>query len=333
MLYKKNKNINFKKEKIMVAGGTGFLGKRVVKMLKERGYSFVTASLILDTDFRNKSQTEKFFRKEKPSVLVNCAAFVGGIKFGLEHEGEIYYNNTLMNLNLFECARKFRVKRVVNPISNCSYPDVDNKEFKEDEWWDGFLHRSVLVYGFVKKGTWVLSTAYRKQYGLDVVNLIVPNMYGSGDHFDEVRSHALGALVMKICKAKKENLSEVVVWGTGKPIREWLFVDDCVEAFLRSLKIPPIDKPINIGRGEGVSISKLANLIKEAVGYNGKLIYDTSKPDGAPYKIMNVDKMKSVFKWTPPTNIKKGIKKTVEWYYKNILDGRLVNERRNSKRR
>ena len=315
--------MNLKKEKIMVAGGTGFLGKRVVKKLKEKGYPFVTTSLSLGTDFRNKSQTEKFFQKEKPTLLINCAAFVGGIKFGLEHEGEIYYNNALINLNLFECARKFGIKRIINPISNCSYPDVDNKKFKEKEWWNGPLHRSVLVYGFVKKGTWVLSTAYRKQYGLDIVNFLVPNMYGPGDHFNEVRSHALGALVMKICRAKEKKLPEVIVWGTGKPIREWLFVDDCVEAFLKAFKIPSADEPVNIGRGEGVSISKLASLIKKAVGYKGKLVYDTSKPDGAPYKIMNVKKMKKIFDWLPPTDIEKGIKQTVNWYYNNSLKGEL----------
>jgi len=310
---------NLKKEKIMVAGGTGFLGKRVVKRLKEDNCKFVTTSLSLGVDFRNLKQTENFFHKNKPSILINCAAFVGGIKFGMEHEAEIFYNNTLINLNLFECAREFKVKRIINPISNCSYPDVINKKFKEEEWWNGPLHPSVLVYGFVKKGTWVQSIAYRKQYGLDIINLLVPNMYGPGDHFDEIKSHALGALIIKIVKATEESLPEVVVWGTGKPVREWLFVDDCVEAFIHSLKIPQQEEPINIGRGEGISIKRLAELIKETVGYKGKLVYDTSKVDGAPYKIMNVAKMKKIFNWMPPTDVKTGIKKTIDWYNENIL--------------
>ncbi len=308
-----------KYQKIMVAGGTGFLGKRVVKRLKGEGIPYIATSKSLGVDFRDYAQTEKFFQKERPDILINCAAFVGGIKFGMEHEGEIYFNNTLINLNLFDCARKYGVKRIINPISNCSYPDVVDKDFKESEWWDGPLHRSVLVYGFVKKSTWVLSVAYKSQHGLDVINFLVPNMYGPGDHFNEVRSHALGALIMKIANAKENNLDEVIVWGTGKPVREWLFVDDCVEAFLRGLTIKPQEEPINIGQGFGISIKDLAEMIKDIVGYKGRLVYDTTKPDGAPYKVMNIDRCKEIFNWHPNTDLKEGIKITVDWYYENIL--------------
>ncbi|GAI14604.1 unnamed protein product, partial [marine sediment metagenome] len=155
--------MSLKIKKIFVPGGTGFLGKRVLKRLEEEKLPYVTTSKSLGVDFRNYSQTENYFFKNKPNIIINCAAYVGGIKFGMEHEGEIYLNNTLINLNLFECARKFGVERIVNPISNCSYPDVLQKDFKENEWWDGPLHRSVLVYGFVKKATWVLSEAYKSQ--------------------------------------------------------------------------------------------------------------------------------------------------------------------------
>lgn len=311
--------INLENKKIFVAGGTGFLGKRVIKRLEEEGMNFAIASRSMGVEFRDKNQTEKFFGKERPNVVINCAAYVGGIKFGLEHEGEIFYNNVLMNTNLIEYARKYNVKRYINPISNCSYPNIVQKDFKEDEWWNGPLHPSVLVYGFVKKATWVQSYAYHRQYGMDFINFLVPNMYGPGDHFDEVRSHALGALIMKIVKAKEENLPEVIVWGTGKPIREWVYVDDCVEAFIRALEIPPVLEPINIGQGVGISIADLAKTIKRIVGYKGKLVFDTSKPDGAPYKVMNVDKMKKIFNWTPPTKLEEGIKKTVDWYYENVL--------------
>lgn len=317
--------MSIKVKKIFVAGGTGFLGKRVLKRLKEEKLTYVTTSQSLGVDFRDYSQTENYFLKEKPDVLINCAAYVGGIKFGMEHEGEIYFNNTLINLNLFECARKFGVKRIINPISNCSYPDVLQKDFKENEWWDGPLHRSVLIYGFVKKATWVLSVAYKSQYDLDVINFLVPNMYGPGDHFEEVRSHALGALIMKMVNAKERGLEKVLIWGTGKPIREWLYVDDCVEAFVRALYISSEEEPINIGQGKGISIKELADLIKDIVGYSGELICDTSKPDGASYKIMNVDKCKEIFDWHPDTELKIGIEKTVRWYYENILKREFHN--------
>ncbi|MCK4781673.1 NAD-dependent epimerase/dehydratase family protein [Candidatus Parcubacteria bacterium] len=312
--------INFKNKKIFVAGGTGFLGKRIVKRLKEERMDFVTTSLSMGVDFRDKRQIEKFFEKERPEIIINCAAYVGGIKFGLEHEGEIFYNNALINTNLIECARKYNIKRYINPISNCSYPDVVQKDFKEEEWWDGPLHPSVLVYGFIKKATWVQSYAYHNQYKMDFINFLVPNMYGPNDHFNEVRSHALGALVMKVVKAEEENLPEVIIWGTGEPIREWLYIDDCVEAFIRALEIPSAIELINIGQGKGISIGELAKMIKEIVGYKGKLVFDISKPDGAPYKVMNVERMEKIFNWLPPTKLENGIKKTVDWYYKNIIN-------------
>lgn len=311
--------MNFKNKKIFVAGGTGFIGQRVVKRLEEEKMNYVTASLDTGIDFRDRNQTEKYFREKKPEVIINCAAFVGGIKFGLEHRGEIFYNNTLINANLIECSREYKLKRFINPISNCSYPDLAKRKFREEDWWKGSLHPSVLVYGFIKKGTWVQSYAYHDQYGMDFINLLLPNMYGPGDHFDETKSHALGALIMKMVRAKEENLPEVVVWGTGRPIREWLYVDDCVEVFLRALEMQPVLEPINIGQGTGISIAELAKVIKKIVGYRGKLVFDPSKPDGASYKVMNVERMKKIFNWIPPTKLEDGIRTTIDWYYKNIV--------------
>lgn len=304
------------KDKIFVAGSTGFLGKRLVKRLAKEKMNFIGTSLSLGVDFRDMKKLDKFIKKERPTIIMNCAAYIGGIKFGLDHEGEIYFNNTLINTNLFECARKHKIKRIINPISNCSYPNVLEKNFKEDEWWDGPLHYSVMVYGFTKKATWVQSYAYNKQYNLDTVNFLVPNMYGPEDHFDEVRSHALGALIKKIIKAQLEKTPEVIIWGSGNPVREWLYIDDCVEAFIRGLSIDPIVEPINLGQGTGITIKDMAKIIQKIVGYKGKLVYDRSRPDGAPYKIMNVDRMKKIFNWTPPTRLEAGIKKTIDWYYK-----------------
>ena len=180
---------------------------------------------------------------------------------------------------------------------------------------------SVRVYGLVRKTSYVQSVAYHQQYGVETINLVVPNMYGPGDHFDEVRSHALGALVMKIVQAKRSNADKVVIWGTGRPVREWLFVDDCVEAIFRTLTLPYHAEPINIGIGSGVSISELAELIKREAHYGGALEYDLTKPDGAPYKVMNIDRCRSVFNWQPATGLDEGIKTTVAWYRKSVGDG------------
>jgi len=301
-------------KKIFVPGGSGFLGSRVVKKLTEQNASFVSLSLSDGIDFRDFNQTRTLFAKEKFDAVINCAAFVGGIQFGYEKPAELFYNNILMATNLMEAARLTAVKRFINPISNCSYPANLVKDFTEDEWWNGPLHESVLVYGFVRKASWVQSWAYHRQYGFQTINLIMPNMYGPGDHFEEARSHALGALIMKFVEAETNKQPRVVVWGSGKPIREWLYVDDAVEALLKALEIDFSVEPINVGIGKGISVMELAELIKEATGYKGDIVLDTSRPDGAPYKTMNNDRLKQTFNWVPPTTLRDGIKHTVDWY-------------------
>ena len=305
----------------LVAGGNGFLGKRVIEKLKNRNLGFESFSKREGIDFRNFEQILNLFKERRFDAVINCSAFVGGIQYGYQKPGEIFYNNILMSTYLMEAARLTGVDRFINPISNCSYPGNLKKDFREGQWWDGALHESVLAYGFVRKASWVQGWAYFMQYGFKSIHLIMPNMYGPGDHFEEVRSHALGALVMKLVDAKRESSPEVIVWGTGKPVREWLYVDDGAEALIRALEIEPGIEPINIGVGKGISILELAELIKGIVGYKGRIVLDKSKPDGAPRKIMNNRKMKEIFSWVPPTNLKEGIEKTVEWYIKNAEKG------------
>jgi GDP-L-fucose synthase len=225
-----------------------------------------------------------------------------------------------MTLNLLEACHLFRVARLVNPISNCSYPG-SAEFFKEDEYWDGPLHESVMVYGFVRKASWVGAWAYAKQYDLDVLNLIFSNMYGPGDHFEEERSHALGALIMKFVEAKKKNLPEVVVWGTGAPVREWLHVDDASEAMVRGLKAPRSESIVNVGIGKGVSIIEMANLIKSYVGFSGKIVLDTSKQDGAPYKTVDGRRGEELLGWKPSKDFHRGIEETINWYIKESVNG------------
>lgn len=306
-------------DKIFIAGGTGFLGKRLIKKLKEKKLPFVTTSLSMGVDFRDFKQTLDFFKKNAPAIVIHAAGQVGGIKYGIDHAGEMYYNNVLISTNLIEAARLISVKKFISPIANCAYPNVVSRDFKEDEFWNGPLHDSVLVYGMVRKAQWAQTWAYNRQYGMNFVNLVLSNMYGPGDYFDVERSHALGALLMKIITAKERNSKKVIVWGTGKPIREWLYVDDGAEALIRAINIDYNVEPINVGVGKGISIKALAELIKEIVGFNGKLVLDITKPDGAPYKVMNAEKCKQIFKWLPQTDLRVGVEKTYEWYTKHIL--------------
>lgn len=301
---------------ILVTGATGFLGKRVCKKLEERGLEYTKTSLRLGTDLRDKEQTMQLFERIRPTQVLHCAAYVGGIQFGLKHTAEMFSNNLLMSIQLFEACHRYGVRRLVNPISNCSYP-AKAMLFKEDEYWDGPLHDSVATYGFVRKASFVGAQAYAKQYGQDTINLILSNMYGPEDHFEEERSHAMGALIMKMVKAKRENLPQVVVWGTGTPVREWLYIDDGAEAMVRALDLAPTDELLNIGVASGISIGDMAQMIQREVGYTGKLVFDTTKADGDPYKTVDGSRAQKVFGWSPETALEQGIRETVKWYLEN----------------
>lgn len=301
---------------ILVTGATGFLGKRVCRQLEKRDETFYRTSLSLGTDLRDERNTFELFEKVKPEYVLHCASYVGGIQFGLKHSGELFRNNMLMETSLLEACRKYQVKRLVNPISNCAYPG-EATYFKESEFWNGPLHESVLIYGMVRKMSYIGAVAYQQQYGVDTVNLILSNMYGPEDHFEEERSHALGALIMKMVKAKREEKPKVTVWGTGKPVREWLYVDDGAQAMIRAIDIDPYINPINIGIGKGISIKDMAFLIKEIVGYEGKLVFDPTKIDGAPYKTVDGALGENKLHWKPEKDFRQGVTETIEWYMEN----------------
>ncbi len=310
--------------KILVTGATGFLGRRVVKKLKEKGIVPAVTSLSLGVDLRDRDQTSRLFQSLKPDVLLNCASFVGGIQFGFKYPVDIFENNLLMNVNLLRAARDSGVSRIVNPISNCVYPGQATF-FKEAEIWDGPMHESVQVYGFVRKAFWMGSWAYQQQYGLDVLNLVMSNMYGPEDHFEEERSHALGALIMKFVEAKRRNTPFVNVWGSGKPVREWLHVDDGAEAMIRGIKAPSDPGFVNVGVGRGISVLEMCELIKEITAYPGEIKLDLSKPDGAPYKTMDGTKGRQILGWSPSIPFREGVADTIKWYEEHYPDIRNRN--------
>jgi GDP-L-fucose synthase len=301
---------------ILVTGSTGFLGKRVCALLNQKGLSFTTTSLTSGLDLRDRQTTQDFFHRVRPTHVLNCAAYVGGIQFGYKHPAELFHNNLHMTLNLLEAASQNGVTRIVNPISNCAYPGAATV-FREDEFWNGPLHESVMVYGFVRKASWVGAHAYARQHGLDVINLILSNMYGPDDHFEEERSHALGALVMKIAKAKSLGLPQVVIWGTGTPVREWLHVDDGAEAMVRAMSVAAHIDPVNVGVGKGISILELARMIAAIVGYQGELVLDATKPDGAAHKTVDGTKGRELLGWEPSRDLRSGIVETINWYIEN----------------
>lgn len=302
---------------ILVLGATGFLGKRVIKKLEESEREFYPSSLSMGCDLMSYEETYQLFETVKPEYVINCSAFVGGIDFGYSYPADLFLKNTTMTLNILESSKNHGVTRLINPISNCAYP-AQSSLFKESEFWDGPLHESVQVYGSVRKLSTIGSWAYAKQYNLDVINLILSNMYGPEDHFEEKRSHALGALIMKMVQARIEGSEKVTVWGTGLPVREWMFVDDGAESLIRGLDIPKTINPINIGVGKGISIKDLASIIKKEANFDGELVFDESKPDGAAFKTVDGSIGKKIFNWSPEKDLFEGIAETVKWYENSI---------------
>ncbi len=308
---------------ILVLGSTGFLGSNVCKLLKLNGTQYTGISLSTGLDLRNFSKVDELFNSLKPSTIINCASYVGGLHFGLMHPTELFENNLQMCINIYRASQKNLVHKIINPISNCTYPGKKSF-YKIDEWWDGPMHESVYIYGFTKKALWVASQAYNLEYKIISNNIILPNLYGPGDHVDVYRAHALGALVSKFVSAKINGANKVVVWGTGSPIREWLHVRDGAKALVNSINVEIGSDPINIGRGEGVSIKDLAFMIREIVDIDCEIVFDHTKPDGAPVKTL--DGSTGVFKlsWSPEIDLDVGLRETIASRFHQMTEGSNV---------
>ena len=301
--------------RVLVLGSNGFVGKAMCKRLEAEECAY-SASTHKECDLRSREETRALFAKYRPDIVVNLAAFLGGVHFGYEHAAEMFTNNMLMQINTLDACRDYKIQRLVNPIGSCVYPGALDL-YTEDKLWEGPLHPSVQAFAMAKKAFIVASWAYHKQYGLDIMNLVMSNMYGPGDHFDPVRSHAVGSLVQKFVEAKESNIPTVTVLGTGKPIREWLYVEDAVDALYRAMDAEPYDSIINIGAAKGYSIQETAEIIKEITGYEGQILYDTDQMDGALCKRVDGRRGNELLDWYPRTEFKTGLKKTVEWYMQN----------------
>lgn len=299
--------------RIGILGQSGFLGNAISRRLNSKNIAHSGTSLSQGTDIREQEALRSWFSEHRPDVVYNCAAFVGGIQFGYENPIAIFDNNLQMTLNIYRCCSEFGVKRLINPISNCIYPSKASL-FREEIVWDGPLDDSVLIYGMARKLHFVGSLAYGREKGLDTINLVLPNMFGPGDHFDPVRSHALGALIAKIVTAHRNKSDEVVIWGSGKPIREWLFIEDGASAMIAAQTASAFEELINVGTGSGASILESAEMISKIVGYEGRLVCDTSRPDGAPCKTLDGSRAVSRLNWSPSHSFEDGLRATIEWY-------------------
>lgn len=304
--------------RVTVTGGAGFLGQHLVKRLKSYGAQ-VYVPRQRDYNLTTLDGSLRCLLEHPCDQLFHAAAYYGGIGINVNEPANLYYRNLVMGANLMEAARLAGVSKVVNIGTACSYPGYLEGHLKEEDLWAGPCHASVVNYGLTKKMLAVQGLAYKKQYGLDSIHLILTNLYGPGDSYNPDRSHVVAALVRKWVEADLAQAPSIEVWGTGKPVREFIYVEDCADAIvLAAEKYNDVTLPLNIGTGIGTSIRELVETINEVTGYRGRLDWNTDKPDGAAFKVLDVARMKSALDgWVPPTSLKDGLKKTIAWYRAN----------------
>lgn len=300
--------------RVVVLGGFGFLGANVATAFKQRGYQVDSCSRRTGVDARDEHALLAYLGRVNPDILVHCAAHVGGIAYNAKCPIAIFEDNLLIGYSVVRAACRAGVRKLVNIMPNCTYPG-EMDLYTESKWWDGPMHPTVLTYGMPRKALWLHSIACREEYDLESIHLVLPNLYGPRDHFDIVRSHALGALIHKIIEAKNKNIEEVEIWGTGSAVREWMYVKDAARGIALATECYNDVEILNLGCGKGCSIRELAEMIREQVGWSGRFVFNTARPDGAPVKILDIQKMMSALGgWSPATELRSGIAKTIEWY-------------------
>lgn len=291
------------------------MGTHLVAKLKELGPKQIR---IADIDKYDLRKYEDCLRATKGmDVAIHLAAKVGGIGFNREFPAELFDDNILMGTFMMMAARKNKVKKYVALGTICAYPKFTPVPFKEKDLWMGYPEETNAPYGLAKKMQLVQSESYRQQYGFNSIFLLPVNLYGPGDNFNPKSSHVIPALIRKFVEAKQKGKKEVVVWGTGKPTREFFYVEDAAEAILLAAEKYNKSEPVNLGAGFEISIKELANLIKELAGFEGKIVWDKTKPDGQPRRRLDVSKAKKEFGFTAKTEFKKGLQETINWFIAN----------------
>jgi GDP-L-fucose synthase len=311
---------NFKNKKIYVAGHNGMVGSAIMRALQKNNYENILTKSFSELDLRRQSDVEKFFGEQKPDVVIIAAAKVGGILANNTYRAEFIYDNLMIEANLIHASYLNKAEKLIFLGSSCIYPKLASQPLKEEYLLSGYLEYTNEPYAIAKIAGIKLCENYYKQYGCNFISAMPTNLYGPNDNFDLTTSHVLPALIRKFHEAKTNNYPNVTIWGTGKPLREFLFVDDLAEAIIFMLENVDADNlynlgitHLNIGSGKDISISDLAILVSKIIGYGGKIEYDTSKPDGTPRKLMDVSRINSLG-WNYKTELEEGIKKTYEWF-------------------
>lgn len=303
---------------VVVTGGAGFLGSYVVEKLKARNCKNIFVPKIEDYDLVKAEDIKRMYQDGKPDLVIHLAAKVGGIGANQANPGSYFYDNLMMGIQLMEEGKVRRIEKFVALATICSYPKFTPVPFKEENLWNGYPEETNAPYGLAKKMLLVQSLAYRQQYGYNSICLFPVNLYGPRDNFDLQTSHVIPALIRKCLEAGKDGSDKIVVWGTGKPTREFLYVEDAAEGILLAAEKYDKSDPINLGAGFEIAITELVDLIVRLTGFKGKVIWDLSKPDGQPRRCLDVSRAEQEFGFKASTSFEEGIKKTIEWYQKEV---------------
>ncbi len=299
--------------RVYVAGNTGLVGSAIVRTLHWKGYTNILSSPSHHWDLRNQMDVERFFRVNEPEYVYLAAAKVGGIGANAYYPGHFIYDNLMIQTNVIHAARKFGVKKLLFLGSSCIYPKFAEQPITEDQLLGGYLEPSNDAYAVAKIAGIKMCQAYRKQYGFNTISLMPTNLYGPNDNYDLDSSHVLPAMIRKFHEAK----DKVTLWGDGSAMREFLYVDDLAEAAFKCMVSYDSEEIINVGTGKDITIKELATTIADVVGFKGEIVWDTSKPNGTPRKVLNVDKIKSLG-WEPKVGLREGIEKTYELYKESL---------------
>ena len=321
------KVINFAGERIVITGGAGFLGQHLQKELLNRGvpHENLSIPLIHDYDLTKEADVIRMYDDMTPTVVIHLAADVGGIGANQANQGRFFYANMAMGLHLIEHARLNGIKKFVQVGTVCAYPKFTPVPFREENLWDGFPEETNAPYGIAKKALLVMLQAYRQQYGLNGIYLLPVNLYGPGDNFDLKTSHVIPALIRKFCHAVDAGVEEVALWGSGSASREFFYVEDAARGIAMATENYDAPEPVNLGTGFEITIKELAEKIRQVTGFKGKLIWDTSKPDGQPRRCLDISRAKKFFGFEAQMPFDEGLKKTINWWREQV-DAKYSND-------
>jgi len=310
---------DMRKKRIVVTGGGGFLGRFVVEKLKEKGCDNIFVSRSKEYDLVEKENVRKLYRNTEPNIVIHLASVVGGIGANRENPGRFFYDNLMMGAQLIEEGRNYGIEKFVCIGTICAYPKFAPIPFREEDLWNGYPEETNAPYGIAKKALLVQLQAYRQQYGFNGIYLLPVNLYGPFDNFDPKTSHVIPALIKKCFDAIKEGEEEIIVWGTGKATREFLYVEDCAEGIVLAAEGYDDSEPVNLGAGFEISIKDLVAKISELTGFRGKVVWDTTKPDGQPRRMLDTSRAAKYFGFKAKTNFNEGLKRTIKWYQQNVI--------------